>query len=140
MHTPLATTARASSQAIATIEAWQAMAARRDFGQASALLHLDAVLHSPLDHQIVPGGVQVAGIIGMAFGLYSRFSYGEPLWSQGGHRVALPFEGLMGPHTAHGVDLLILDGQGRVTAVEIFLRPLAVVAYLAEQVALAQAV
>ncbi|MES2610490.1 MAG: nuclear transport factor 2 family protein [Pseudomonadota bacterium] len=138
MHTPLASTARAPSQTIATVEAWRAMAARRDFGHAAALLHPDAVLHSPLDHQIVPGGLQVAGILGMAFGLYSRFFYGEALWSPGGHQVALPFEGQMGDHLARGVDLLTLDGQGQVTVVEIFLRPLAVVAYLAKQVAQAQ--
>lgn len=138
MRTPLAATASASSQAIATVEAWRAMAVQHDFAQAAALLHPDAVLHSPLDHQIVPGGLQVAGILGMAFSLYSRFSYGEPLWRHGGLQVALPFEGQMGAHTARGVDLLTLDSQGRVTAVEIFLRPLAVVAYLAERVAQAQ--
>lgn len=129
------TTASASRQAIATAEAWQAMAARRDFAPAAALLHPDAVLYSPLDHQILAGRQQVAAILGMAFGMYSRFSYGQPLWSQEGHQLALPFEGQMGPHAARGVDLLTLDGEGRVTALEIFLRPLAVVSYLAGQVA-----
>ncbi len=124
--------------ALATLQAWQQMARQRDFSPAADLLHPAAVLHTPLSHQSLQGGAQVAGILRMAIGLYSTFSYGEPLWIQGGHQVALPFEGQMGPHPARGMDLLTLDAEGRVTAIEVFMRPLAVMTHLAEQVAALQ--
>ena len=123
---------------LATVQTWRQMARQRDFSAAAGLLHPDAVLHSPLSHEGLEGGAQVAGILCMAIGLYSAFSFGEPLWRDGGHQVALPFEGQMGPHTARGVDLLTLDADGRVTAIEVFMRPLAVVSYLAQQVAALQ--
>ncbi len=124
--------------ALATVQAWQHMARQRDFSPAAALLHPAAALHSPLGHESLQGGAQVAGILRMAIGLYSSFRYGEPLWEEGGHQVALPFEGQMGPHPARGVDLLTLDAEGRVTSIEVFMRPLAVVTHLAEQVAALQ--
>lgn len=123
---------------LATVQAWRQMARQRDFSPAAGLLHPTAALHSPLSHQGLEGAEQVAGILCMAMGLYSAFSFGEPLWLDGGHQVALPFEGQMGPHPARGMDLLTLDADGRVTSIEVFMRPLAVVTYLAQQVAALQ--
>lgn len=123
---------------LTTVQGWRQMARQRDFSAAAGMLHPEAVLHSPLGHEGLQGGAQVAGILCMAIGLYSAFSFGDPLWLDGGHQVALPFEGQMGPHAARGLDLLTFDADGRVTAIEVFMRPLAVVTYLAQQVAALQ--
>lgn len=66
--------------------------------------------------------------------MYERFAYGDCLWSDDWRQVALDFEGQMGHHTARGVDRLQRDAQGRITVLEVFVRPLPALAHLAAEV------
>lgn len=117
-----------------TLAAWRRMFASGDFGAVGSLLHPEVLLHSPLDDKPLQGADAVGGVLGLAFSLYDRFAYGDCLWSEDGRQLALVFEGQIGPHTARGVDRLQLDAQGRITALEVFVRPLPALAHLAAQV------
>ncbi|KRD18378.1 NADH:flavin oxidoreductase/NADH oxidase [Acidovorax sp. Root267] len=119
---------------VRTLAAWRHMFASGDFSAVGSLLHPEVLLHSPLDDQPLHGAGAVGGVLGLAFSLYDRFAYGDCLWSEDGRQLALAFEGQMGPHTVRGVDRLQLDGQGRITTLEVFVRPLPALAHLAAEV------
>ncbi|MFI8617495.1 nuclear transport factor 2 family protein [Acidovorax sp. NPDC077693] len=124
----------AHADAARTLAAWRALFAAGDFAAMPGLLHPDVVLRSPLDDQPLCGAAAVGMVLGLAFSLYGRFAYGNALWSDNGQELALSFDGDLGPHAVRGIDRLQFDAQGRVIAVEVFIRPLPALAWLAQAV------
>jgi hypothetical protein len=126
---PPSSTTHAHAAAARTLAAWRALFDAGDFAAMPSLLHPDVVLRSPLDDQPLCGAGAVGMVLGLAFSLYGRFVYGDALWSDNGQELALSFDGNLGHHAVRGIDRLQFDAQGRVIAVEIFIRPLPALAW-----------
>lgn len=131
---PPSSTTHAHAAAARTLAAWRALFDAGDFAAMPSLLHPNVVLRSPLDDQPLCGAGAVGMVLGLAFSLYGRFVYGNALWSDNGQELALSFDGNLGPHAVRGIDRLQFDAQGRVVVVEVFIRPLPALAWLAHAV------
>jgi hypothetical protein len=104
-----------------------------DQGKLSASLADDIVMHGPLVIEPITGRDQVLPVLGLAFGAVEDFRFGAILSAPGQYAVA--FTGTIGGQDIEGIELLHLDGHSKIDSFTAFVRPLAAVVALQNQVA-----
>jgi len=104
-----------------------------DQGKLSASLSDDIVMHGPLVIEPITGRDQVLPVLGLAFGAVDDFRFGKILSAPDQYAVA--FAGKIGSEHIKGMELLHLDEHGKIDSLTAFVRPLAAVVALQNQVA-----
>lgn len=112
------------SAALATLEQWHAMVARRDLSKLDTLLHPDAVFRSPMAYKPYPGAKAVSLILNTVMGVFSDFTYHRQLASADGLSVVLEFSANVGDKTLKGIDMVQFDADGKIVDFEVMVRPM----------------
>lgn len=111
----------ASERARRFLADWSAIVGSRDFARLPELLADDVVLRTPLYWKPREGKALVSHLIagvGLSLGpiVYERE------WVSG-DELALEFRSTIDELAVKGIDLISLDGTGRIAAIEVMLRP-----------------
>ena len=92
----------------------------------------DVVFHSPITFKPFEGRAAVATLLGVVFRTFEDFRYTDEL--DGDQTKALIFQARVGDKQIEGLDLLRLDGEGRIADFTVMVRPLSAAMALAEAV------
>jgi hypothetical protein len=82
----------------------------------------EVVFNSPVAFTPFVGREAVAGVLGAVFETFEDFQYTDELESSDG-TLALVFQARVSDKTVQGVDLLRLDGEGRIEELTVLVRP-----------------
>lgn len=93
-----------------------------DVDAAIALLAEDVVFRSPAVFKPYEGRAVVEMILRAVFETFEDFRYTDVLEGEG-DASALVFSARVGDRTLEGVDLIRLDGEGRIRELTVFVRP-----------------
>jgi len=104
-----------------------------DQGKLAASLAGDIVMHGPLVIEPITGRDQVAPVLGLAFGAVEGFRFGAILSAPGQYAIA--FTGKIRGEDIEGMELLHLDTHGKIDSFTAYVRPLAALVALQNQVA-----
>ncbi len=104
-----------------------------DHGKLAASLAGGIVMHGPLVIEPITGRDQVAPVLGLAFGAVEGFRFGEILAAP--DQYAITFTGKIGAEAIEGMEHLHLDPHGKIDSFTAYVRPLAALVALQNQVA-----
>ena len=117
----------------AFLDRWHEMVARRDLATLPELLAKDVTLGAPPYWNRLRGRDLVAHLLGLIIHTIEGFTY-QREWVQGSE-LALEFRGRVDGLDLQGIDLISLDEEGRVRALDVPMRPLNAVTALRERIA-----
>lgn len=113
------------------LESWHRMVEQKDPALLSHLVAEDAILRSPAYFKPKQGKAVVLAIFGAVMTVVKGFEYkGE--WVEGNELILL-FEGQVEGKEVRGIDRIVLNNEGLLTEIEVFVRPMSGLAALAEQ-------
>jgi hypothetical protein len=112
------------------ITAWHAAIAARDINLLDGHIAEDAVFRSPAFWNPKSGKPVLLAVLWAAFDLLEDFTYTKE-WVDG-HEVLMEFDAKVGGKSVKGIDRFWLDDQGRITEMEVLVRPLNGLAALAQ--------
>src|ERR1044072_7487423 len=92
-----------------------------DLDAAVAVLADDVVFRSPAVFKPYEGREPLATILRTVFGVFEYFRYTDELTGHGVH--GLVFEARVGDRSLQGIDLLRMDGHGRIAEFTVMIRP-----------------
>lgn len=113
------------------IQRWRAWAQTHDPAGAEALFADNATLMSPAFYAPKQSKAYAVAVTCNALAVFENFRYVSE-W-RGDDGVILAFEANVGPHKLRGVDRFTLDDDGRITCLEVMIRPLNALAEVAER-------
>jgi hypothetical protein len=93
-----------------------------DIDAASALLAEDVVFHSPVTFHPFIGRATVTQLLGLVAETFEDFRYTDELAAGDAH--ALIFRASVAGRELEGIDLLRVDGEGRIADFTVMVRPL----------------
>ncbi len=102
--------------------AFRAAVEARDLDAAGALLAEDVVFHSPVTFHPFVGRDTVTRLLGLVAETFEGFRYTDELVA--GELHALIFRAAIDGRELEGIDLLRLDGEGRIADFTVMIRPL----------------
>jgi hypothetical protein len=102
----------------------------RDLAAVTMLLAPDVVFNSPVSFSSYRGRETVGFMLATVATLFEDFEYVDEL-EQGGHSM-LRFKVRIGDRQAEGVDLIELDGEGKIAKLTVMVRPLSALTALGE--------
>lgn len=109
------------------------MVAETDLPAISALLAPDVTLGAPPYWQKLHGERIVGHLLGLILHTIEGFTYHRE-WTQG-PELALEFTGKVGDLDLQGIDVITLNGDGRVQNLDVLMRPVNAVIALREAIA-----
>jgi SnoaL-like protein len=92
----------------------------------------DVVFHSPITFKPYEGRESVSMLLGVVFRTFEDFRYTDEL--DGDDVKALVFKARVGDKEVEGLDLLRIDGEGKIADFTVMVRPLSGAMALAEAV------
>jgi SnoaL-like domain len=105
----------------------------KDLDAATATLHEDVVLHSPILFRGFEGRDVVTQVLTHVAATLEDFRYTDELAD--GDTVVLRFKARVGDRELEGIDFLELDEEGRVAELTVFMRPMSALTAFNEQMA-----
>ncbi len=106
-----------------------------DFAALGDLLADDVVFRSPVAFRPYEGRAVVAAILRGVGRVFTNFRYVRELADADGRGSALVFETVVDGVSVHGLDLIRLDGAGRISELTVMVRPLSALNALAQAMA-----
>ncbi len=100
---------------------WHAMIDARDLPALPGLLADDVVFRSPFAFTPYRGRPAVAGLLQTVIQVFRDFRYHREFVA--GDSMALEFSAFVGDLSLKGIDLIRLDGEGRIVDFEVMIRP-----------------
>ena len=107
----------------------------RDLEAVAGLLAEEVVLHSPVTHRPFEGREVVLVVLGAVIEVFEDFVYIDEMERDGGRATMLRFTARVGDRQLEGVDLIVLDADGRIADLTVMVRPLSGLQALAEGMA-----
>jgi hypothetical protein len=107
--------------------------AEKDLGALGAILAEDIAMGAPPYWTKLQGRDVVRHLLGIIVNTIEDFTYHRE-WVSGGE-LALEFTGHVGNRQLQGIDLITLDGDGRVRNVDVMIRPINALIALRDKVA-----
>jgi hypothetical protein len=104
-----------------TARAFRTAVENGDMAAAITLLAEDVVFESPIVHRLYRGRDQVAPVLLAVGTVFEDFAYTAEFASDDGH--VLRFRARVDDRDLDGVDILTIDGQGRIIAFAVMVRP-----------------
>lgn len=118
----------------ATLAEWHRIVMAHDWDALPALLTEDVTYHNPAQAEPLRGKDALVGTLRLVFGIFEDFAYARHFSGDEGH--ALEFSGRVSDAPFTGIDLLRLDGDGRIVDLVVMIRPVGAVMKLGEEAAL----
>lgn len=112
------------------LKEWHRMVEARDPAVLAPLVSDQAILRSPAYWRPKQGKEAVLAVFGGVMSLLEDFQY-QGQWVDGSEIILL-FEGRLEGKTVRGIDRVVLDENGRLSELEVFVRPLSGLTLLAE--------
>ena len=106
------------------LAAWHRIVATRDAAGLAALLHEDAVFHSPVVHTPQRGRAIVLAYLGAALQVFGNPTFRYVREVAGANDAMLEFETTIDGVLVNGVDIVRWDGDGRIVDFKVMIRPL----------------
>lgn len=103
------------------LERWHRIVFGRDLAELQAMLAEDVVFRSPYVWRPYPGRQATWLILSTVLDVFQDFTYHRELID--GDNWALEFSARVGDLSLKGIDLIRLDGEGRIVEFEVFVRP-----------------
>jgi hypothetical protein len=122
-----------SADASAFLGRWHRIVAEKDLGALSAILTEDITMGAPPYWTKLQGRDVVRYLLGIIINTIEDFTYHRE-WVSGAE-LALEFTGHVGNRQLQGIDLITLDGDGRVCNVDVMIRPINALIALRDKVA-----
>ncbi len=101
---------------------FRAAAESKDFSAIDELFAEDVVFRSPVVFKPYEGREAVAMLLGAVVQVFEDFRYTDQV--ETGDAAALAFSARVGDRELDGIDFLHFDGEGRVSRMEVFIRPM----------------
>lgn len=108
----------------ASLALWHRMVASRDLRDLPTITHPEVVFRSPVSFTSHRGVDALALVLGAVMQVFGDFAYHRELVTGDGTSVALEFSATVGDRQVKGIDLIWFDDQGRITELEVLVRPL----------------
>ncbi|NJO35255.1 MAG: nuclear transport factor 2 family protein [Rhodospirillales bacterium] len=115
------------------LKEWQRIFLQRDWDALPELLADDVTFHTPADAMPLRGKDAFVASLRQSFGIFESFEYARKFVGDDGH--VLEFRGSVGDAAFTGIDIIRLDGAGKVTDLVVMIRPIAAVMKLGEEAA-----
>jgi len=119
--------------ASAFLARWHRVVAEKNLGALGDILALDVTLGAPPYWTKLQGRDVVHHLLGIIITLVEDFTYRREWIS--GSELALEFTGRVGDRELQGIDLVTLDGDGRVCNIDVMIRPINALIALRDSVA-----
>lgn len=113
--------------------AWHRAVAERDPEALGALLSPDISMGAPPYWKRLEGKMIVQALLGVIVDTIDDFAYQRELID--GSNLALEFTGRVGELELQGIDLITLDDNGRLTQLDVMIRPINAMLALRDSVA-----
>ena len=117
----------------AFLDEWHRIVREHDVPALAALLAADVELGAPPYWEPLRGRALVQHLLGLILETIDGFTYRRE-WKMGSE-LALEFRGKVGGLELQGIDLISLDGEGRMRRLEVPMRPINAVIALREAIA-----
>ncbi|CAD0187240.1 hypothetical protein RUESEDTHA_04152 [Ruegeria sp. THAF57] len=114
---------------------WHRFVETVDVDLLKDLAHPDALLHSPSGHNPYTGYVALSTALPMVMSIFENFRYHREFINEDEMSVVLEFSAQIDGRDLKGVDLIRFDETGKLTELEVAIRPVALAARLAELMA-----
>jgi ketosteroid isomerase-like protein len=111
-----------SPQVQAALDAWQRVFLQRDWDALPELLADDVTFHTPVDAMPLRGKDAFVASLRQSFSIFENFEYAREFVGVEGH--VLEFRGSVGDAAFTGIDIIRLDGAGKVTDLVVMIRPM----------------
>jgi hypothetical protein len=111
-------------------DAFRQAAEAKDFSAIDELFAEDVVFRSPVVFKPYEGRDAVAMLLGAVAQVFEDFRYTDQV--ETGDAAALAFSARVGDRELDGIDFLRFDGEGRVSQMAVYIRPMSGVNALAE--------
>jgi hypothetical protein len=115
------------------LKEWHRIVREKDAAALAAVLAPDVTLGAPPYWTRLEGRELVAHLLGIILRTIEGFAYRRE-WV-GDRELALEFHGRVGGRELQGIDLISLDGEGRIRNLDVLMRPLNAIAALRDAVA-----
>jgi hypothetical protein len=122
-----------SSQAEQFLKEWHRIVAEKDVEALGGVLRDDVRIGAPPYWQKLQGRALVQHLLGLIVHTIEDFTYHRE-WREG-RELALEFTGRVGELELQGIDLITLDGEGRIANLDVLMRPINGVIALREKIA-----
>jgi ketosteroid isomerase-like protein len=109
-------------QVQAALDALQRIFLQRDWDALPELLADDVTFHTPVDAMPLRGKEALVDSLRQSFGIFENFEYAREFVGDEGH--VLEFRGRVGDAAFTGIDIIRLDGAGKVTDLVVMIRPM----------------
>jgi hypothetical protein len=109
-------------QVQAALDALQRIFLQRDWVALPELLADDVTFHTPVDAMPLRGKEAFVDSLRQSFGIFENFEYAREFVGDEGH--VLEFRGSVGDAAFTGIDIIRLDGAGKVTDLVVMIRPM----------------
>ena len=106
----------------AFLDKWHRIVRERDKVAVREILAEDVVMGAPPHWRPIEGREWVGKLLGVIMDTIEDFTYHRE-WARDGE-LALEFTGRVGKQGLQGVDLISLDGEGRIRRLDVMIRPL----------------
>jgi SnoaL-like domain len=110
---------------------FRAAAEAKDFSAIDELFAEDVVFRSPVVFKPYEGRDAIAMLLGAVSQVFEDFRYTDHV--ETGDAAALAFSARIGDRELDGIDFLHFDDQGRISRMEVFVRPMSGMHALAEE-------
>lgn len=114
---------------------WHRFVEARDIALLSDLVHEDVLFHSPSGHTPYGGQRATLTALGAVMTIFENFRYEREFINEEAHSVVLEFAAQIEGRDLKGFDIIRFDQDGKIIEFEVAIRPLAMVARLAELMA-----
>ena len=118
-----------------TVVAFRTAVEAHDLDAVMSLMAAEPTLSSPTLHRPFVGAVRVRAVLAAVMQTIEDLHYVDAL--DGGSTGALVFRGHVGTKALQGVDLFVLDDDGRITDLTVLVRPLSGLVALKEAMTVA---
>lgn len=108
----------------AALAEWHAIVTSQDIDRLQAMVHPDAVLRSPVAHHPYHGAQVVVLILANIIQVFEDFTYHREFINPEERSVALEFSARVAGRDLKGIDLIRFDESGKLTEIEVAIRPL----------------
>ncbi|MDE5444319.1 nuclear transport factor 2 family protein [Bradyrhizobium sp. CSA207] len=121
--------------AVASLEKWHAMIARKDLGDLRSITHPEVVYRSPIafnsDHSVEALVLAMSN----AVQIFEDINYHRQATTADGRNVVLEFSAKVGGKMAKGIEFIRFDDDGKIVEFEAMMRPLNAAQALAAEMA-----
>lgn len=120
----LTTETMLNPKALESLARWHALVESRDMEELDALLHPEAVFHSPMAFKGYQSAPAVKLVLSTVIQVFENFTYYRSFAGDDRNSIILEFSADVGGKSLKGIDMIRFDDDGKIVDFEVMVRPL----------------